>query len=151
MTDGSYTPGGLGVAYIPSAVAGSDNSSQSCSGGPVFLPPCQSTLSGTADYLMNISSIDAMSDDNVPIRVEALNHHNAFIDSTNACDGDYKYGNADSVQWMDAGTVPVATLEGTAPFTVTASNTFNDQEGHTFTRTMTVTLQPTDENGNPLQ
>lgn len=67
------------------------------------------------------------------------------------CRDEFKYGNADSVQWLDAGTVPEKTLDGTAPFTISASNTFDDQHGHVITRTMRITLAPTDEDGAPLQ
>jgi hypothetical protein len=47
--------------------------------------------------------------------------------------------------------VPVALLAGTAPFTVSATNTYSDPSGHQYTRSLSITLQPTDEDGHPLQ
>jgi hypothetical protein len=47
-------------------------------------------------------------------------------------------------------TVRLATLEGTQPFTVTSTNTYDDGHGHKYTSSLSITLQPTDENGQAL-
>lgn len=147
-TDGSYTPHGLGEVYVPAQLTGSRHYQQTCTGGSVFLQPCDATLTASAGYMVGIG--DVFNDtDPVPVQVANLMHQDPFDE---ACD-DQGYGwfNSDNPLHMDPTTVPLSTLEGTAPFTISASNDYDDGAGHSYSTTMTVTLQPTDEAGDPLQ
>lgn len=147
-TDGSYTPHGLGFVTVPASLSGSRHYQQTCTGGQPLLQPCDAPLSADVQYIVGIGDVFSDSDQ-VPVQVQNLQHQDPLDE---ACDDEgYGWINSDNPLYMDPTSVPFTTLEGTAPFTITASNTYDDQAGRTYSTSITITLQPTDEAGDPLQ
>jgi hypothetical protein len=147
-TDGSYSPHGIGFVTVPASLSGSRHYHQdTCSGGQPFLQPCDATLSQQPDYLIGIGDFNDSSP--VPVQISNLRHQDPYDE---ACDTEYKFDpNGDNPSYMDPTSVSRAALEGTAPFTISASNTYDDNAGRTYSTSLTLTLQPTDEAGDPLQ
>lgn len=145
-TDGSYTPHGIGLVSVPATLSGSRDYHQTCTGGSPFLPTCQEALSGETGYLVGFGDFDGTD----PAPVQLTNPSHDSYDQ--ACDDDgYGWMDSDNPQYLDPTSVPIAKLTGTAPFTVSSSNNYDDDQGHVYATSMSVTLQPTDEDGKPLQ
>jgi hypothetical protein len=148
--DASWSPGRFGLLNVPRTITGSTDYQQTeCQGGDVWLPSCSANLNETGEPF---GSFGDLSDppDRVTVQLPVLGHLGDFY-SDEPCDSEFKYtGVVDPVDYLDAGTVSTATLAGSAKFTVTGTD-HTEVDGHVFDRTLSVTLQPTDENGVPLE
>lgn len=151
-TDGSYTPNGIGDVFVPVKINGSDDyGPQTCTGGQPFLDPCTATLTTSTSFILGLGTI-ADSGASRTVQIPSPDHLGApYVDGT--CDSDWKYGgvtDGPDHQYLTSPSMSEKTLDGTAPFTVHGSDTY-DVDGYSITRDLTITLQPTDEDGNPLQ
>lgn len=153
-TDGTFTPNGLGLVFVPANISGSDNyGPQTCSGGQPFLTNCTARLSSTdTTVLLGLGTISDTGTSRT-VQIPSPDHlGDLYANGTAACDSDWKYGGVvdGDHRFLTSPDVSEKTLEGTQPFTVHGSDTYS-LGGYSITRNLRITLQPTDENGTPLQ